>query len=654
VSVKDMFLSLLAGARLVLAAPETLHSPPRLAALIRQTGITFASLPPAVLGLLPADRYPELRVIVAGGEELPTGVARRWIRPGLRLVNGYGPTETTVTAAFAELDATTAMPPPIGFPVRPNYRAYVLDGYLNPVPVGVFGELHIGGAGLARGYLNRPDLTSDRFIADPFTAGQRLHKSGDLVRRRPDGTIEFAGRIDHQVKIRGIRIELGEIETALLAHPAIAQAVVTVITGPAGDKELAAYLRPDPGPVSDQDIQAHLARTLPAAMIPSHYITIDTFPLNSNGKVDRKALPTPRRQVAEDKAEPETPTEAMLTSLYATILSATRVGATDSFFDLGGNSLTAMRLVNMISRETDVDIGVSAVFVHPTPRRLAAAISRSVPPTGSGPLVELSSGKAESPLFLVHAIGGTVSAYTPLGQELADTFKVYGLESPALSDGGVVASSLADLVTDYTQRIRAFQPVGPYALAGWSMGGVIAFEIAQRLEQAGADVSLLVLLDAPFAIPADSPSGEDELAARFVADAAHSLSLDTAGAPDPAAVTPAGQLAWLAARLAGGSDAAMGDPAERDAIEARLQRRFGLFAAHSRMLAGYRPAGSRVRAATLIVSAATSLNASARALWPGQCNGEVSVLSVESDHYEFLRPPLVQDVGAAISRWHRP
>jgi amino acid adenylation domain-containing protein len=663
VSVKDMFLSLLSGARLVLAAPETLHSPPRLAALIRQTGVTFASLPPAVLGLLPAGQYPELRVIMAGGEELPAEVARRWIGPGLRLVNGYGPTETTVTAAFAELDDTTAMPPPIGFPVRPNYRAYVLDERLNPVPVGVLGELHIGGAGVARGYLNRPELTRERFIADPFVPGERLYKSGDLVRRRLDGSLEFAGRIDSQVKIRGIRMELGEIETALATHPGVAQAVVTVVTGPAGDSELAAYLRPDPGltntssaasgrqaagrtaPVSDQDLHAHLARTLPPAMIPSHYITVEGFPLNSSGKVDRKALPTPRRQLAEDRAEPETPTEAMLISLYAAVLGTTIIGATDSFFDLGGNSLTAMRLVTMISRETEVDVGVSSVFLHPTPRRLAAAISRSVPLAGSGPLVTLSSGKAESPLFLVHAIGGTVSAYASLGQELADTFTVYGLESPALSDGGVVASSLADLVADYAQRILAVQPAGPYALAGWSMGGVIAFEIAQRLEQAGAEVGLLVLLDAPFAIPSGYPSGEAELAARFVADAAHSLGLDTAGAPDPAAVTPAGQLAWLAGRLAGGSD-----PAERDAAQARLQRRFGLFAAHSRMLAGYRPGGSSVRAATLIVSAAGSLNAPARALWPGQLNGEVSVLSVESDHYEFLRPPLVHDVGAAVAR----
>jgi amino acid adenylation domain-containing protein len=669
VSVKDMFLSLLSGARLVLAAPDTLHSPPRLAALIRQAGITFASLPPAVLGLLPADRYPELRVIMAGGEELPAEVASRWIRPGLRLVNGYGPTETTVTAAFAELDAATPMPPPIGFPVRPNYRAYVLDRQLNPVPVGVFGELHIGGAGVARGYLNRPELTRERFIPDPFTPGQRLHKTGDLVRRRPDGSLECAGRIDNQVKIRGIRIELGEIEAALVTHPAIAQAAVTVVTGPAGGNELAAYLRldsahRDAAPVSDHDLQAHLARTLPAAMIPAHFCALSSFPLNSSGKVDRKALPAPRRQVAQDKAEPETPTEAMLTSSYAAVLRTATVGATDSFFELGGNSLTAMRLVDVISRETGIDIGVSAIFLHPTPRQLAAAIagiSGSVPLAGSGPIVALSSRKAEPPLFLLHPVGGTVSAYAPLAQELADTFKVYGLESPALSDGGAVAASLADLVADYTRRIRSVQEAGPYALAGWSMGGVIAFEVARHLEQAGADVALLVLLDAPYAVAADQPAGDAELAARFVADAAHSLSLDTSGAPDPAAVPPDRQLAWLAARLAGeaGSapgDSAPGDPAggdpERDAIEARLQQRLGLFAAHSRMLAGYRPAESSVRAATLIVSAARSLNASARALWPEQLTGEVSVLSVDSDHYEFLRPPLVADVGAAISRWH--
>ncbi len=341
----------------------------------------------------------------------------------------------------------------------------------------------------------------------------------------------------------------------------------------------------------------------------------------------------------------------MLTGLYTTLLGTGPAGATDSFFDLGGNSLTAMRLVDMISRETGVDLGVSAIFLNPTPRRLAAAIEAG---PRSDPLVALTESCTGPPLFLIHAIGGTVSAYAPLGQELTDTFTVYGLESPVLS-GGAVPTSLADLVSDYTQRIRAVQPAGPYRLAGWSMGGVVAFEIAWQLEQAGADVGLLVLLDAPFTVPADTVVADTvvadtgpadaELAGRFVADATHSLGMDVAEAPDPAAVSPAGQLAWLADQLTA-------DSAERAATGARLERRFGLFAAHSRMLAGYRPSAPGVRAPTLIVSAANSLNAPAAGHWQNLLsNGPVSVLQVDSDHYAFLRPPLVTGIGAAIRQW---
>jgi amino acid adenylation domain-containing protein len=374
-SVLDTFLSLLAGARMVIPGPEVRHSPPRLAALIRQARVTYANLPTAVLDLLPAGHYPDLRVLSVGGEQLPTEMVRRWIRPGLRLVNGYGPTEATSIAVIADLNAATVMPPPIGFPVRPNYRACVLDQHLNPVPVGVFGELHLGGAGLARGYLNRSGLTAQRFIPDPFTAGQRLHKTGDLVRRRPDGTIEFTGRIDNQVKIRGLRIELGEIEAALAAHPAIAQAVVTVVTGPAGDSELAAYLRPASGPVSDHDIQTHLARTLPPAMIPSRFIIVDSFPLNGSSKVDRSALPAavPQRP-AEEHVVPATILEVLLADTYSSLLGTAGVGATDSFFDLGGNSLQAMRLIGELDEELGVEIGPASVFVAPTPRKLAALL----------------------------------------------------------------------------------------------------------------------------------------------------------------------------------------------------------------------------------------------------------------------------------------
>ncbi|MBV9450702.1 MAG: amino acid adenylation domain-containing protein, partial [Streptosporangiaceae bacterium] len=673
-SVLDTFTPLLAGARVVLAGPDTLHSPPLLAGLLRQARVTFALLPPTVLSLLDGEDFPDLRLLMAGGEELPPGVARAWIRPGLRLVNAYGPTEVTVAATYAELDATTPMPPPIGLPVQRNYRVYLLDPHGNPVPVGVTGELHVGGAGLARGYLNRPELTRERFIPDPFTPGQRLYRTGDLGRRRPDGSIMFAGRADGQVKIRGLRIELGEIEAALSGHPAVAQAVATVVTNPAGDKEIAAYLRPSqfaaaagpgqsnaaaagPGQVNavgDEELRAWLARTLPAAWLPAYLTWLTEFPLTSSGKIDRGALPAPRTVTAPavGRVPPRTATEAVLADLYATVLGR-QAGATDSFFDLGGSSLTAMRLVALISQRVGVALGVASVFLHPTPRQLAATIdgvprpeaqANSAPRTGSvseGPLVKLTTGTDGPPLFLFHAVGGTVTAYAPLAWELAGAFSVYGLQSPGLDEHGEIPASLDALVSSYAERIRAAAPAGPYRLGGWSMGGVLALEVARRLERSGASVALLILLDAPFAIPADALLSEAELAGRFVADAAASLGLAVADVPDPATAAPEGQLGWLADRLGARDSMA-------DSIAVDLHRRFAAFAAHTRMLAGYRASGARVRAPALVVTATGSPNAGFRADWPSLLSPSAQVLSVDSDHYGFLHPPLVADVGAII------
>jgi amino acid adenylation domain-containing protein len=376
-SVLDTFLPLLAGARVTLASAQTLHSPRRLAALMRDARVTFALLPPAVLSLLAGERFPTLRVLMTGGEELPSEVARPWVRPGLRFVNAYGPTETAVIATCQELDASM-VPPPIGRPNWPNYQAYVLDPELNPVPPGVLGELYIGGAGVARGYLNRPGLTAQRFIPDPFRPGPgtRLYKTGDLVRRRPDGTIVFAGRADDQVKIRGLRVELGEIEAALSAHPSVAQAVVTVFADPAGDRQLAGYLRmgaeAGEGPA---DVREHLAARLPGYMIPAYLTVVDAFPLNASGKIDKSALPVPR--IAgddDDRAGPATLVEAVLADLYATVLGHDRARVTDSFFDVGGNSLQAMRLITMLQDELAVDVDIASVFLAPTPRQLAALL----------------------------------------------------------------------------------------------------------------------------------------------------------------------------------------------------------------------------------------------------------------------------------------
>jgi amino acid adenylation domain-containing protein len=380
VSVMDMFMPLLGGAKVVLAPPETLHSPPRLAALIRDGSITFACLPPAVLNLLTGERFPSLRTLLSAGEELSGELLREWLRDGLEIYNGYGPTEAAIGSTFMKLEPATPLPPPIGRP-KPNYQAYVLDTHLNPVPVGVTGELHIGGAGVARGYLKRPDLTRERFIPDPFTPGQRLYKTGDLARRRPDGTIVFAGRIDSQVKIRGLRVELGEIETALAAHPAVAQAVVTLVTGASGEKQLAAYLRPAGPPgtgaagIDAGEVRQHLARTLPTYMIPTYLVPLAEFPLTANGKIDKAALPPPQATgPAGDRVPPRTLIEAVLVDLFGTLLGTEQVGATDSFFDAGGNSLLAMQLITQLRTKLAADLDVTAVFLTPTPQQLAGLL----------------------------------------------------------------------------------------------------------------------------------------------------------------------------------------------------------------------------------------------------------------------------------------
>ncbi|HEY1917834.1 MAG TPA: amino acid adenylation domain-containing protein [Streptosporangiaceae bacterium] len=643
VSVKDMFATLLAGGRLVIVPAQTRQSARELAALIRRAAVTVASLTPSVLSLLADEGFPSLRAVVAGGEEVTAEFVQAWQRPGLRLCNGYGPTEATVTSTFATAQAGP-LPPPIGRPI-PNYRAYVLDPYLNPVPVGTVGELHVGGAGVARGYLNRPALTSQRFVADPFVPGSRLYKTGDLVRRRTDGSIVFVGRTDGQVKIRGLRIELGEIEAALVSHPDVAQAVVTVLAGPAGEKQLAGYLRPEPGREPDAArLRAHLAGLLPGYMVPPYLTTVAAFPLNASGKIDKAALPPPQQaQAAAAPAAPATTTEKVLTRLYGAVLGRDQVGVTDSFFDAGGSSLQVMRLVDLIGRELGVDAGVATVFRHPAPRQLAArldAIRSGVQPSdGAGPLVELSQGTGERPLFVIHPVGGTVSSYLQLARELDEVFQVYGLEAPGLRTDAGTAPSLAALVSDYTRRIRSVQPAGPYHLAGWSIGGVIAFEIARQLEQSGERVASLVLLDAPFAIPAAGVPSQDQLAARFVADAAQSLGWDAASLPDPASTDAAGQLDWLTRQLGG-----TGGVAEE------LRRRFGVFQAHVRMLAGYRAQQPAVRAATLIVSADGSPNAPHKDDWPHVLTGPVTVQIVPGDHYDFLRPPLVAEVGIAIQK----
>ncbi|GII06945.1 hypothetical protein Ppa06_07430 [Planomonospora parontospora subsp. parontospora] len=408
----------------------------------------------------------------------------------------YGITETTVHVTHMPLSPDHREGSLIGRGI-PDLRVYLLDGTLQPVPPGVVGEMYVAGDGLARGYLGRPELTAERFVADPYgPPGTRMYRSGDLARWRPDGTLDYVGRADQQVKVRGFRIELGEIEAALLRHPAVGQAAVIVREDRPGDRRLVAYAVPAtvPGGVLDAaELRRFAAQALPDYMVPSAVVEITALPLTVNGKLDRRALPAPAAPAAEGRP-PATPLEETLCGLFAEVLDLPRAGADDGFFELGGHSLLAVRLVSRIREVLGAEVTIGALFEAPTPAGLAALVQGEDGGTGVDPLAVLlplrETGSAP-PLFCVHPAGGLSWCYSGLIRHLPDR-PIYGLQ--ARHDP--LPSSLRELAADYVARIREVQPEGPYHLLGWSTGGIIAQEMAVQLRLAGQGVAPLAILDA--------------------------------------------------------------------------------------------------------------------------------------------------------------
>ncbi len=379
-SVWECFLALGHGARLVLAPATELRDPRTLADLLDRAGITVTLLPPSMLAQLPTGAGRSLETLVVGGEACPPALAAIWASR-VRLVNAYGPTEGTVTATAWEVpgDFDGTRPLPIGRPV-PNARAYVLDHRGRPVPIGVPGELYVGGVGLARGYLGRPELTAERFVPDPFGSGdgQRLYRTGDLVRYLPGGEVEFLGRIDDQVKVRGFRVELGEIETVLARHPAL-KAVAVTTRGTGSHTRLVAYVVPTApeAPPAVGELRAFLGDRLPEYMVPTAFVILDALPLTPSGKVDRRALPEPeesRLSLGTAYVAPRTLLEEALAAMWAELLGLERVGVNHSFFELGGQSLLATRLIARVREVLQAEIPLTAVFASPTVAGLAAAV----------------------------------------------------------------------------------------------------------------------------------------------------------------------------------------------------------------------------------------------------------------------------------------
>lgn len=498
--VWEVILALGAGATLHLAERTVLLPGGPLFDTLKQRRISHVFLPPSALAALPdAPVLEALQILLIGGEALPPALARRWSKRH-RVVNAYGPTETTICASTYECrpedDRHTT---PIGRPAAHN-RLYILDQHLRPVPRGVIGELVIGGPQVARGYLNKPELTARHFVRDPFSPhpDARMYRSGDLARFLPDGNVEYMGRSDFQIKIRGFRIELGEIEHQLASCVGVRDAAAIVLEDKPGAQQIVAYLTAQDGACLDAcSLREQLSAVLTPFMLPAAYVVLDELPLGPNGKLDRAKLPAPEHDAtpAARYAPPAGALEQQLGTLWATILGVARVGRDDHFFDLGGHSLMAVRMVADLERTLDIKVALRELFAHPVLRQFALAVEAASQKRSSSLLVPLRADGDQRPLFLIHPGEGEVGYARTLADALPDSQPVYACAAQGLQPGETVLRSVPDMARRYLEELRKVAPHGPYRLGGWSFGGLVAYEMAHQLHAAGEQIEYLGLID---------------------------------------------------------------------------------------------------------------------------------------------------------------
>jgi thioesterase domain-containing protein len=499
IAVLELFLPLVVGAQVDIVARATAMDGAALRSRLEQAEITVMQATPSTWRLLLDAGWQGRQGFSAlvGGEAVPRDLVNALAARAGSVWNMYGPTETTIWSCIHPLTAGEG-PVLIGRPIA-NTRALVLDRRLAPLPIGVPGELFLGGAGLARGYLGRPELTGERFIDDPFLAGERLYRTGDLCRFRPDGTLECLGRLDNQVKLRGYRIELGEIEAVLSEHPAVRQAVAMVREDTPGDKRLIAYLvagDPASKPAADE-LRRHLQAKLPDYMIPATFVALETIPLLPNGKIDHRSLQAPAVLfVARDTfTAPRTLIESVLAGIWADLLGLDRVGIYEDFFALGGHSMLAQRVFARIQERFGKSLPIATLFQAPTIEKLANLLAHEDWAPSWSSLIPISTTGSRRPFFCVHAFGGNVLNFRLISRYLGEDQPFYGLQSRGLGGGEAPHERIEEMAAAYIEEMRAVQPRGPYAIGGSSSGGVIAYEMAQQLLARGERVAVLVLLD---------------------------------------------------------------------------------------------------------------------------------------------------------------
>ncbi|MEH2138510.1 non-ribosomal peptide synthetase [Nostoc sp.] len=508
-SIFEIVMALQIGATLYLADKECLLPGKALLQLLREKAITHVTLPPAVLAVLPTESLPALQTIISAGESCSEDIVKRWWSSSRKFFNAYGPTEATVWSTVTEIKSVSEKPP-IGCPIA-NTEIYILDKHLQPVPIGILGELYIGGNGLARGYLNCPELTAEKFIPNLFNdkKGSRLYKTGDLAKYRPDGNIEFLGRIDNQVKISGFRIELFEIETVIIQHKNIQEAIVIFQGNLSENKYLVAYIvSKSPQEQTIIELREFLKEKLPEYMTPKAFVILDSLPLTANGKVDRsalKAVDIRSRSIDKTFIPPQTSTESTLVKIWAEVLNTENIGIHDNFFDLGGNSLLAVRLLDQINKQFERDLPLSNLFLNQTIESLAIALSSKTDYLACSPLVQIQPNGSNPPFFCVHPIFGVVFPYYELAHQLGNNQPFYGLQPIGL-DGETPLNRIEDMASHYIEALRSVQPKGPYFIGGWSFGGWVAFEMAQQLQNSGEEVALVAVLDTIAPIKSNLPS----------------------------------------------------------------------------------------------------------------------------------------------------
>nr|WP_081431391.1 non-ribosomal peptide synthetase [Moorena bouillonii] len=646
-STFEIWGALLHGARCVLF-PENIPTAKNLRQEIHKHGITILWLTAAVFNSI-IDDDPQalsgIKQLLIGGEALSVAHVQKALEtlPLTTIINGYGPTESTTFTCYYPISRqleTTIESIPIGQPIA-NTQIYILDSHLQLVPIGVPGELHIGGAGLARGYLNRPDLQAQKFIPNPFSQeeGERLYKTGDKARYLSDGNIEFIGRIDNQVKIRGFRIELGEIEAVLGQHPAVGETVVVARKDQSDQKRLVAYI------VSEQEqeltssqLRQFLKQKLPDYMIPSAFAFLDKLPLTPNGKVDLRLLPeldTSNRPQDAGFVSPRNSLELQLSQIWSDLLNVNPVGVNDNFFELGGHSLLAVRLMARIKQEFGTYLPLATLFTEPTIENQASLLVNTTENQSYSPLVPINKVGNLPTFFCVHPVGGNVLCYAQLARYLGNNQPFYGLQSPGLFGESKPLTRIEDMASCYIEGLQTIQPVGPYYLGGWSLGGIIAWEMAQQLSAAGEEVALLALIDSYSPVAIDQPKQVDQQMM------ASSLAKDLGsvfGTELPIAVEDL-KLGGLEQQLQHILQEAKGLNILPPEIGMEQMRKlFGVFQANLMAMYRYQPQPYSGR---IVLFCARELEPEDRG-WNDLAVGDLETYRIPGDHYTMIRSPDVE------------